>query len=268
MPAYTLAAAQSCSVPLDIAANVQHHLQLIHAAAQHGVQWLVFPELSLTGYELPHLATLAKRLDRPDSDLAPLQEAAQRYRMSVTVGLPVQLDGLDKPCIAALTLHPHSAPSLYCKQYLHGGEKEFAAAPLSASNATGSPAAHVQTAFGADLRIASAICFDSNQAAHAHAAAQAGAQVYAAGVLVSPQGYAADSALWQQAAQRNRLCVLVANHGAPSGPYASAGRSACWGPDGALLGEVPGLGAALLVVSIPSAASPPLQRYSCATYPV
>ncbi|MBT0569322.1 carbon-nitrogen hydrolase family protein [Curvibacter sp. CHRR-16] len=265
MSTFTLAAAQSCSVPLDIAANVQHHLQLIHAAAQHGVQWLVFPELSLTGYELPHLAALAKPPHEwLDEDLLPLQQAAQQLGMSITVGLPVQLAGLNKPCIAALTLHPHAAPSLYCKQYLHGSEREFAASPTLDGTA---PAAHVQRLLASSqssnpatvsLPIASAICFDSNQAAHAQAAAHAGAQVYAAGVLVSPQSYAADAALWQQAAQANRLCVLIANHGAPSGPYASAGRSACWAPDGTLLGEVAGLGTALLVVQI----TPPLENKS------
>lgn len=108
----------------------------------------------------------------------------------------------------------------------------------------------------ASLGIASAICFDSKQADHPHAAAQAGAQVYAAGVLVSPQGYPGDSALWQQAAQQHGLYVLVANHGAPSGPWSSAGRSACWGPDGRLLGEITGLGAALLVVHIDRTAKP------------
>lgn len=245
MPALTLAAAQSCAVSSDVQANVQQHLQLVQAAARHGVQWLVFPELSLTGYELAQLPTLARQIT--PATLQPLQDAAQQCGMSITVGLPVQPPGLDKPCIAALTLHPQGAPSLYCKQYLHGSEQQYASPSPTAY------AAHVQVlGNGSDhaLPIASAICFDSNQSAHAQAAAEAGAQVYAAGVLVSPQGYGADSALWQQAAQRHGLYVLVANHGAASGPYASAGRSACWGPDGTLLGEVAGLGPALLVLTV------------------
>lgn len=245
MPSFTLAAAQSCSVSCDIEANIAQHLKLVQAAARHGVQWLVFPELSLTGYELPHLPRLAAQIT-PET-LAPLQDAARQYGMSITVGLPVQLPGLDKPCIAALTLHPQGAPTRYCKQYLHGSEQQYAC-PSPAGFAP-----HVQAlpqAGSPPLQLASAICYDSNQSAHAQAAADAGAQVYAAGVLVSPQGYAPDSALWQQAAQRHGLCVLVANHGAASGPWASAGRSACWEPDGALLAEVPGLGEALLVLTV------------------
>ena len=232
-------------MPCNPEANVQQHLRLVQAAARHAVQWLVFPELSLTGYELAHLDSLAAQIT--PATLQPLQAAAQQYAMAITVGLPVQLAGLDTPCIAALTLHPQGTPTLYCKQYLHGSEQQYASPSPDAHKP------HVQAltrAGSPPLHIASAICFDSNQGAHAQAAADAGAQVYAAGVLVSPQGYAPDSALWQQAAQRHGLCVLVANHGAPSGPWASAGRSACWGPDGTLLGEVPGLGEALLVLTV------------------
>lgn len=47
-----IAAAQSASVPGDIAQNVAHHVQFGTLAAKRGVQLLVFPELSLTGYEL------------------------------------------------------------------------------------------------------------------------------------------------------------------------------------------------------------------------
>jgi predicted amidohydrolase len=245
MTPFTLAAAQSCSVPCKPAANVQQHLQLVQAAARHGVQWLVFPELSLCGYELAQLPSLASQIT-PEL-LQPLQDAARHWGMAITVGLPVQQPGQDRPCIAACTLHPQGAPALYCKQYLHGSEQQYArpsptgfAPHVQALTPVGSPS----------LQIASAICFDSNQSAHALAAAAAGAQVYAAGVLVSPAGYGADSTLWQQAAQRHHMGVLVANHGAASGPYATAGRSACWGPDGTLLAEVPGLGEALLVLTV------------------
>ena len=55
MTALTLAAAQTISIPGDVAANIQRHLAMMRAAAEQGVQLLVFPELSLTGYE-PFLA--------------------------------------------------------------------------------------------------------------------------------------------------------------------------------------------------------------------
>lgn len=55
MTALIIASAQTCSIAGDLAANIQRHLALMVAAAEHGVQLLVFAELSLTGYE-PALA--------------------------------------------------------------------------------------------------------------------------------------------------------------------------------------------------------------------
>ena len=74
--AITIAAAQSTSVPLDVAANVQEHLRFVETAADHGVQWLVFPELSLTGYERAAMPGWVLHADH--ALLAPLREAARR----------------------------------------------------------------------------------------------------------------------------------------------------------------------------------------------
>jgi predicted amidohydrolase len=51
-----LCAAQYCSVAGDLSANLDRHAQLMRLAAHHGVKFLLFPELSLTGYE-PSLAS-------------------------------------------------------------------------------------------------------------------------------------------------------------------------------------------------------------------
>lgn len=46
-----IAAAQITPVGHDIQANVERHVRVIEQAARQGVDFLVFPELSLTGYE-------------------------------------------------------------------------------------------------------------------------------------------------------------------------------------------------------------------------
>lgn len=66
MTALTLAAAQTISIPGDVPANIQRHLAFMQAAAQQGVQLLVFPELSLTGYE-PSLAARWRSRQTPCS---------------------------------------------------------------------------------------------------------------------------------------------------------------------------------------------------------
>ncbi|MBF3233813.1 carbon-nitrogen hydrolase family protein, partial [Pseudomonas aeruginosa] len=46
-----IAAAQSCAHPADLPRNLDDHLRLMRIAQARGVRLLVFPELSLTGYE-------------------------------------------------------------------------------------------------------------------------------------------------------------------------------------------------------------------------
>lgn len=48
----TVGAAQITTVPEDIEANLETHLELIAQARAQGCDLLVFPELSLTGYTL------------------------------------------------------------------------------------------------------------------------------------------------------------------------------------------------------------------------
>lgn len=235
--AITIAAAQSTSVPLDVAANVQEHLRFVEAAADHGVQWLVFPELSLTGYELAAMPGLVLHADH--ALLAPLREAAARTGMAITVGAPVD-SGSALPSIGAITLRPDGSHGVYAKHHLHGPETQFVS--------PGAAAVHLQPWAG--QQIASAICADTNHPSHAAQAAQAGAQVYAAGILTSAAGYAAEAPLWAGYAREHRMTVVIANHGGPSGGYQSVGRSGIWDSEGTLVVEAAGAGD-WLVVAVP-----------------
>lgn len=236
--AATIAAAQSISVPLDVVANVQEHLALVRAAAAHGVQWLVFPELSLTGYELAAMPSLVLHADH--ALLTPLRDAAAHTGMAITVGAPVAQPGANRPAIGAITLRPDGSHATYAKHHLHGSETVFA---------TPGPApVHLQTL--GPLHIASAICADTNHPTHAVSAARAGANIYAAGILTSEKGYAAEAPLWQAYAREHGLVVLIANHGGPSGGYVSVGRSGIWDQHGHLVVEAPGVGRYLVKASV------------------
>lgn len=235
MPDLTLAAAQYSCIAGDLAANLARHLILMDEAGRQGIDLLLFPELSLTGYEPQLAAGLALA---PDAALLqPLRERARQLRMDTTVGLPIRLPGSTKVLIAALTLHGDGRQSLYCKQHLHPGEEKVF------SPGTGGAALR----YG-ERRIALAVCADFAQERHVAAAAEAGAQVYAASVLVSETGYAHDSALLQGYARRHHLGLLMANHGGPSGGWTCAGRSAFWGPDGEQVVAAPGVGNCLVLV--------------------
>jgi predicted amidohydrolase len=126
-PQLCIAAAQAISVANDVARNVQTHLDFVQAAAHQGVQLLVFPELSLTGYELPQLA--AHVLNADDAFLARLRQAAREHAMTLIVGAPAAaVRAGDLPSIGAWVLHADGTATLYRKRHLHGSETQFASA--------------------------------------------------------------------------------------------------------------------------------------------
>jgi predicted amidohydrolase len=55
----SIAVAQTCPVKGDVQANLAEQLRLTQIAASEGAQIVVFPELSLTGYELRLARALA-----------------------------------------------------------------------------------------------------------------------------------------------------------------------------------------------------------------
>jgi predicted amidohydrolase len=236
MPSLRIAAAQSISIAGDIAANVLTHMRFIAAAHRAGVDLLVFPELSLCGYELPLLRDCL--LHAEDIRLAPIRNMARETGMTVVVGAPVHHGTGSVPAIGAIIFFPDGRHAVYCKQHLHPGEDQFAAA--------GDAAGLKYDLNGVSFSLA--ICADTAHEQHARNAATAGAPLYLAGVLVSEGGYAADTARMQHYAASLGLGVLMANHGGPSGGYVSAGKSAFWAPGGNLVAAAPGGGNVIVVV--------------------
>ncbi|HEY2910226.1 MAG TPA: nitrilase-related carbon-nitrogen hydrolase [Gemmataceae bacterium] len=70
MSEFKIAAAQVASVRGDLEGSIRTHAAAITAAAQRDVSVLVFPELSLTGYEPELAADLA--ITAGDERLAPI----------------------------------------------------------------------------------------------------------------------------------------------------------------------------------------------------
>lgn len=217
-----VAAIQSASIKGDIAANLARHLVLCRQAAALGVRLALFPELSLTGYEPDVAAATALRGD--DVRLAPLAALAQSSGMTIVVGAPLRIDGA--LYIGAISFLPDGGVAEYTKQHLHDGENKVFVAGFggAALDIDGVPAAL-------------AVCADFTHASHAQAAARAGAALYAASVLVAPGGYAKDSEILRGYAEQHAMPVLMSNHGAPTGGWQSAGRSALWNERGQLVVE-------------------------------
>lgn len=75
---FRLGLAQTTAVLGDLAANLENHLQMIERAREQAVDLLVFPELSLTGYNLQDLSYgVATQPTADDPIFAPLYEASR-----------------------------------------------------------------------------------------------------------------------------------------------------------------------------------------------
>jgi predicted amidohydrolase len=234
MSSLIIAAAQSISLAGDLAGNIVRHRRFIEVAAGQGVQLLVFPELSLTGYERGLAAELAIVPDA--AVLQPLRDYAREVGVTTVVGMPIRLSEDSPVLIGALVLGADGSRGVYSKQHLHPGEE------VAFSPGTGG-----ETLTIAGDTVALAVCADFSHASHAAAAARRGADLYAAGVLITENGYAPDTALLQGYAAAHSMVVLMANHGGATGGWESAGRSAIWASDGSLIAAAPGTGDVMVI---------------------
>lgn len=230
----TIAAAQSGSKPGDVAHNVAHHLAVARIAAGRGVQLLVFPELSLTGYELSLARSAAVE---PNSViLAPLRDFASESGMTIVAGAPVP-NGDGDLHIGALRFHPDRSVSLYTKVHVH--ESEF----VSFVPGTGGDPLFIE-----GQTVSLAICRDASFPEHAASAAGLGATIYAAGVMIDEAGYPRKSALMREYARMHRMAALLANYSGVTGGETSAGGSAIWDETGEPI-ALCGKGEALVIAS-------------------
>ncbi|MBT1065503.1 carbon-nitrogen hydrolase family protein [Bowmanella sp. Y26] len=200
-----------------IAANMQCHLQAIELAAQHHADILVFPELSLSGYELDLAAELAQEQAYCK---AMLSQAALKHNVLVIAGCP--LPGEDgKAYIGALLCFPDGKVVTYRKQYLHAGEEQYCLA--------GDSPCYFDIK---GHKVALAICADFADPRHVAQARMAGADIYLASALITAGGYQADSHILATIAKQGQCPVLLANFIGETGGWQACGQSALWDADG------------------------------------
>lgn len=230
-----IALAQTIPHKGEVGKNVAKHLILIEEAARQKTDLILFPELSLTGYE-PELASSLAFTSADDTRLAQLKAAAQQQNIVVVVGLPYQSNtGLH---IASFIIFPDQATQIYTKQFLHGGEEKY----FVASNKY-NPLIELK-----GEKITVAICADITHREHAQNAAGCSANMYLASVLITPEGYLPDTQLLAQYAQQYKLNIFMANFGGTSGGFQSAGKSAAWSSQGKLIAQLNNQSEGLLVV--------------------
>jgi predicted amidohydrolase len=245
MPPRSLAVAQTLPVRGDVAANLEQHLTLARVAAGEQAQVLVFPELSLTGYELDLADELA--FSEHDARLDPLVDAAVSHAMTLVVGAPVRLG--ERLHLGAFLLAPDRSIDVYTKHHL-------GAFPASANPGGNVPPPEASVFAAGDRNplvalgggtAAVAVCADTGRPSHPQAAAERGARTYLASTFVIPSDLANDARNLATYAARHGMAVAFANFGGPSGGLPAAGRSAIWSERGERLVQLEARGAGVAV---------------------
>jgi predicted amidohydrolase len=215
-PPLVVAVAQPPCVAYDVEANALAHAATIRAAVARVV---VFPELSLTGYELE-----APIVGPDDPQLAPIVEACDDCGSIALVGAPIRDEpngGNPTEHIAMLAIDGRGVSVAYRKMWLGDAEAHrFAAGPTPA----------VLDVDG--WRLGLAICKDTGIAQHAADTAALGIDVYVAGTVKGAHEAALQHDRARRIATDHGIWVAVASFAGPTGGgYTdTAGHSAIWAP--------------------------------------
>lgn len=215
-----IAVAQPACIPFDVNANVAICAEVIRTVEARVV---VFPELSLTGYELS-----APSLSIDDPRLVPIVQACKEAGTIALVGAPMRAgDGAEY--IATLAVDATAARLAYRKMWLH---------PPEDTRFTPGDKPSVLEVDG--WRLGLAICADVAVPQHAADTAALGIDIYVASTL-----YSADAQLRRDHHMRTRATdhqvwvALSTFAGCSGGAYPStSGGSGIWAPDGTVIDQV------------------------------
>ena len=206
--------AQTVCTSKDLHANALEHADAIRSAHARVV---VFPELSLTGYELD-----ADSASMQDEALNPIVQACAETGTVALVGAPVEGD-TGQFHIATLRVDSAGVDVVYRKSYLGGDE------PIRFTPGTSPGSLEVD-----GWRIGLGICKDTGVDQHIVDTAALGIDAYVAGLVHLPEELDVQEERGIRIARRCRAYVAFASFAGPTGGGydRTAGVSSIWAPDG------------------------------------
>jgi predicted amidohydrolase len=226
-----ICAAQIRPIKGDIQTNVYHHQELIKLALKHHANFIIFPELSITGYEPTLAAELAMSL--ADNRLDVFQKISDDTKIRIGIGVPIKSErGI---YISIVVFQPNQARQIYSKKFLHPDEEAFF---ISGENDT------------VDLtnNIALAICYELAVSEHSLIAFKKGAEIYIASVAKSLNGYEKSSNILSGIAAKYSMTVLMANAIGYCDNFECVGKTTVWDSKGRLSAQLDSIREGIIIV--------------------
>jgi len=188
--------AQTKSIIGDMSSNLERHKQSIRQAIANGADMIVFPELSLTGYN-PRVSK-ALATTATDTRFDALQEISNENQITIGVGLPTRNNSA--VCISMVLFQPHQPRQTYSKRSLHPDEEKFF---IRGQNLNALSVGGTNVAF--------AICYELSIPRHAEQASEQGAEIYIASVAKSVCSVGKALERLREIASRHSMTVLMSN---------------------------------------------------------
>jgi predicted amidohydrolase len=217
----------------NIQSNIDHHKKLIDLAVSHGADTIIFPELSLTGYE-PELAK-ALATDQDDSRFNDFQKISDTRQITIGVGMPTRSNaGI---LISMLIFQPQQPRQPYFKQYLHSDEYPYFIngphqAPLMENK----------------HKISLAICYELSVPEHSENAYKSGAAIYIASVAKSVNGVEKAIESLSEIAKKYSMTVLMSNCIGLCDGVECGGKTSIWNNKGLLVGQLNDTNEGILII--------------------
>ena len=215
--------AQLQSTKGNVQKNIKNHIRLIKKAIKLNADLIVFPELSITGYEPELSKELAVSIDYELFD--PFQTISDNHKITIGVGMPTpSIDGVK---ISLLIFQPQTDRLVYSKQILHDDELPYFVAGKN------------QEYIAIDqTKIAFGICYESLQRENFINAHNNGTDIYIASVAKPNHGIEKANSYFPSIAKEFNTPVLMVNSIGFCDNFMSTGQSAVWNKDGELLAQL------------------------------
>ncbi|GLB52587.1 hydrolase [Neptunitalea chrysea] len=218
-----IALSQTQPIAGAIASNLGTHLEYIKQAVTMKADLIVFPELSLTGYE-PRLAkTHAVLLD--DAYLQIFSEVSSKHNITICFGVPLQTE--EGITISMLIYQPKRALQIYTKQHLHPDEEPFFM--------EGNKQIWLEIK---KMKVAPAICYESYVEEHNKIALKNTDAMYMVSVAKTEDSIKSAGFYYAEISKAYSTTIFAVNSVGLSDDIICGGQSGVWGSDGKIKGQL------------------------------
>ncbi len=227
--------AQTQSLKGKVRENIQNHLRIVERALNLNADLIIFPELSITGYEPKLAKQLATKIE--DRIFNPFQLLSDKNGVTIGIGMPTKAnDGIN---ISMLIFQPNKNRTVYSKELLHNDELPYFTSgknqPLLNLNGN---------------KIAIGICYETLQHEHFLKAKENKAEIYIASVAKPDKGTNRAYIHFPQIAKEFKTPILMSNCIGYCDDFLSNGKSSVWDENGVLKGQLNDQNQGLLVYDL------------------